>query len=87
MLGHPHSPAPKTFKPVLSITTVTGPAGTARAVTKDNAALRRDSVVWSGTSRLRPSNVVTERNSPSVCRHGRANASRSIKPVSMARSE
>jgi hypothetical protein len=82
-----HSPAPKTFKPVLSITTVTGPAGTVRAVTKDKAALRRDSVVWSGTSRLRPSNVVTERKSPSVCRHGRANASRSITPVSMARSE
>jgi len=65
----------------------TGPAGAVRAAAKDKAALRRDSVVWSGTSMLRPSNVATERRSPSVCRHGRANASRSITPVSMARSE
>jgi len=71
----------------MSITTVTGPSVLARAVASDRAALRRVSVVWSGISTTRPSIVATERGSPSVCRHGRPNASSTITPVSIAISE
>jgi hypothetical protein len=65
------------------MTTLTGPFGFFRVVVNDRRALRRDNVVWSGTGRSRPSIWMIERSIPSVCRHGRPIARRSITAVSM----
>jgi hypothetical protein len=82
-----HSPAPNTFRPLESITTFTGPFGFVRAVVSGSRALRRASVVWSGTGRSRPSIWMMERSIPSVWRHGRPIARRSMTAVSMTMSE
>jgi hypothetical protein len=65
-----HSPAPKIFSPLESITTFTGPLGFFNFVVNDRRALRRDKVVWSGIGRSRPSIWMIERSIPSVCRQG-----------------
>ena len=69
-----HSPAPKTFSPVASITTCTGlPPACARAsaVASTSPGLRRENVVWSGMPSSRPSKAAIDRSRPSVGRHGR----------------
>jgi hypothetical protein len=69
---------------VLSMTTGTGSFAPARSLASGITALRRDSVVWSGMPISKVISRATERSRPSVCRHGRPKARRSISPVSMA---
>ena len=68
-----HSPAPQSFRPVLSTSRCRGSPslrGHGRGTTSVSA--RRQRVVWSGTARVSPSRPMTEPIRPSVWRRGQA---------------
>jgi hypothetical protein len=89
-----HSPALRSFGPVLSTSRCTGSAqlsapallpGRGRGTSR--VAARRIRVVWSGMGRSRPSRRMREPISPSVWRSARRNTARSVRAVRMASAE
>ena len=75
-----HSPAPHSFRPVLSTSRCMGsPSLRGRGRGTSSVSARRHRVVWSGTARSSPSRPMTEPISPSVCRNGRRKTARKVK--------
>ncbi len=67
-----HSPAPKTFSPVLSISKWTGPSGRRQPLEIDVSFIaRRLKVLWSGTLSATSSSSKMDVISPSVWRNGK----------------
>ena len=83
-----HSPAPQSFRPVLSTSRCRGsPPPHRRGRGTSSVSALRHRVVWSGTARSSPSRPMTEPISPSVWRNGRRNTARSVSAVRIAKGE
>ena len=81
------SPAPPSFRPVLSTSKCSGPVPERRSGGISSVLLRRLSVEWSGTVRSSPRRAMTEPMSPSVCRNARRKTARMVSAVLIARAE
>ena len=82
------APSPKIFSPVLSTTSCTGLALWVTALADRLSPLPlRDMVVKCGTVILTPISLAMERIKPCVCRNACLNTMRSIKHISIAKSE
>ena len=66
-----HSPSPTTDCPVLSMIRSIGPLALFRVSHRSTLALRRERVVWSGTSRPTPSSLKRDPRNPSAWRSGK----------------
>src|SRR4051812_48625399 len=83
-----HSPAPQSFRPVLSTSRCMGsPSLRVRGRGTSSVSARRLSVAWSGTARVSPSRWMMEPISPSVWRSARRNTALSVRAVKIARGE
>ncbi len=81
-----HSPAPQSFRPVLSTRRCRGsPSLRGRGRGTSSVSARRHRVEWSGTARSSPSRPMTEPIRPSVWRSARRNTAPSVSAVSIAR--
>ena len=75
------------FRPVLSISTCSGPLGNVCLVIDASLIARLLTMVWSGTASSRPSNSTTDIINPSAWRSTSLKAVRSIRQVWIALSE
>jgi hypothetical protein len=82
-----HSPAPPSFRQVLSTSKCSGPVPLRRSGGTSSVLARRLSVEWSGTARSSPSRPMTEPISPSVCRSARPKTVRKVSAVVIAKTE
>src|SRR6201998_2037794 len=82
-----HSPAPPSFRPVLSTSKCSGPVPDRRSGGMSSVWLRRLSVEWSGTVRSSPRSAMMEPISPSVCRKARPKTARIVSAGVIRRAE
>lgn len=82
-----HSPSPTIAWPLLSMMRWIGPVVAVQARATSSVALRRESDVWSETSRSTPISLRSERRNPSAWRRGKCKTSPTVNAVSIARSE
>jgi hypothetical protein len=86
-LAAAHSPSPTIDRPLLSMIRSMGSLPVRLARDTFRFVLRRESVVWSGTSSATSISLKSDRRKPSIWRSGKWKTSLMVNAVSIARSE